>query len=245
MNKQEFLIRLEHLLSDISAEERADAMTFYENYFDDAGPENEEKVIHDLGSPERVVVSIKKNLAQTCDEGSGQTDGQKQDYNRYDSYYESYQKDPGNPSDNSSLSGRIKRKLNEWQFYREHRTFCIVMFIAILVVTIPAWGSILGGILSVIFGILGTLFGIIAACFTLAIAGIIVGISLICVGIGSLAAAIAPGLFLIGIGLVCLAFGSLFTLATAELCGRFLPWCYRSIRDLILQSKQSPGGAAA
>ena len=33
MNKEEFLKRLEQLLSDISEEERADALAFYRSYF--------------------------------------------------------------------------------------------------------------------------------------------------------------------------------------------------------------------
>lgn len=37
MNKEEFLKRLEQLLSDISEEERADALAFYRSYFEDAG----------------------------------------------------------------------------------------------------------------------------------------------------------------------------------------------------------------
>lgn len=41
MNKEEFLKRLEQLLSDISEEERADALAFYRSYFEDAGIGNE------------------------------------------------------------------------------------------------------------------------------------------------------------------------------------------------------------
>ena len=37
MNRREFLEQLERLLSDISAEEREEALAYYRNYFDDAG----------------------------------------------------------------------------------------------------------------------------------------------------------------------------------------------------------------
>ena len=40
-------------------------MQYYEDYFDEAGPENEQQVINDLGSPERVAAIIKAGLDTT------------------------------------------------------------------------------------------------------------------------------------------------------------------------------------
>ena len=62
MKREEFLKQLEQLLDGISEEEKADALTFYRSYFEDAGEENEESVIAELESPEKVAQSIKKNL---------------------------------------------------------------------------------------------------------------------------------------------------------------------------------------
>ena len=63
MKREEFLKQLEQLLDGISEEEKADALTFYRSYFEDAGEENEESVIAELESPEKVAQSIKKILA--------------------------------------------------------------------------------------------------------------------------------------------------------------------------------------
>lgn len=62
MNKEEFLKRLEELLSDISEEERADALAFYRSYFEDAGIGNEASILEELESPEKVAEVIKKDL---------------------------------------------------------------------------------------------------------------------------------------------------------------------------------------
>ena len=62
MNKEEFLKRLEQLLSDISEEERADALAFYRSYFEDAGIGNEASILEELESPEKVAEVIKKDL---------------------------------------------------------------------------------------------------------------------------------------------------------------------------------------
>ena len=51
MNRAQFMKQLEKLLSDISEEERKEALDYYESYFDDAGPEREAEVLRELGSP--------------------------------------------------------------------------------------------------------------------------------------------------------------------------------------------------
>lgn len=58
MNRTEYMAALRRALSALPEEERANALRYYEEYFDDAGPENEQKVIADLGSPEKVAGQI-------------------------------------------------------------------------------------------------------------------------------------------------------------------------------------------
>lgn len=62
MNKEEFLRQLNLLLRDIPESERREAMEFYQSYFEDAGPEKEQQIIEELGSPQEVASSIRKNL---------------------------------------------------------------------------------------------------------------------------------------------------------------------------------------
>ena len=54
MNKIEFMRQLESLLQNISEQERQEALHYYADYFDDAGPENEQAVLEALGNPARV-----------------------------------------------------------------------------------------------------------------------------------------------------------------------------------------------
>ena len=58
MNRSEYMAALRRALSVLPEEERANALRYYEEYFDDAGPENERKVIADLGAPEAVAAQI-------------------------------------------------------------------------------------------------------------------------------------------------------------------------------------------
>ena len=62
MTRKEFMEQLAVLLGGISENERREALEYYENYFDDAGPENEAAVIQELGSPGKVAAMIKADL---------------------------------------------------------------------------------------------------------------------------------------------------------------------------------------
>ena len=62
MNRIEFMKQLESLLQNVSQTEREEALQYYNDYFDDAGPENEKEVIEALGNPARVAENIKRDL---------------------------------------------------------------------------------------------------------------------------------------------------------------------------------------
>lgn len=68
MNRIEYMRRLAALLQDVPAEERVATMQYYNDYFDDAGEENEEKVIEELGSPEQVAAEMKAGLGRRTEE---------------------------------------------------------------------------------------------------------------------------------------------------------------------------------
>ena len=62
MTRSEYLTAIATLLQDISVEERKEAMKFYNDYFDEAGDENADQAIEDLGSPEEVARKIRESL---------------------------------------------------------------------------------------------------------------------------------------------------------------------------------------
>ena len=63
MSRWEFMRQLEELLSDISPNEREEALQYYNDYFNDAGRENEQEVIKALGSPEQVAGIVREGIS--------------------------------------------------------------------------------------------------------------------------------------------------------------------------------------
>lgn len=59
MNKADYLDKLSELLSDISADERNDALEYYNDYLDGDSPEDIERRMSELGTPEELADKIK------------------------------------------------------------------------------------------------------------------------------------------------------------------------------------------
>lgn len=67
MNKQEYMKELTNRLSPLplSQDDIADALRYYDEYFDEAGPEREQAVIAELGSPAYVAAQIALKLSES------------------------------------------------------------------------------------------------------------------------------------------------------------------------------------
>lgn len=63
MNKNEYMKVLAHSLRRLPKEDFDQAMEYFEEYFADAGPENEQKAIEDLGTPKEAAKELIMNLA--------------------------------------------------------------------------------------------------------------------------------------------------------------------------------------
>ena len=88
MNRIEFMEELSGLLQDIPEEDRMDALNYYNDYFDDAGAENEKNVIDELESPEKVAAKIKADREDPEDGKAGMPmdRGNRSDSSRYWKY---------------------------------------------------------------------------------------------------------------------------------------------------------------
>ena len=71
MNRNMFLVDLRKCLTFMPEAEREETLRHYEELFDQAGPENEQKVIAELGSPTKVAVNIHRGNSHRSDELAG------------------------------------------------------------------------------------------------------------------------------------------------------------------------------
>ena len=127
MDRKKFMKELEYLLQDISDEERQEALSFYENYFDEAGKENEQKVIDELGDPSRVAAIIKDGLKGKFDEGIhvGNSGFTNDDYQKN---YEVIDADSKETKKTRKETGNFRNRWNEMHSTGECQENCVSSF---------------------------------------------------------------------------------------------------------------------
>ena len=71
MNKNIFLVDLSKCLGFMTETDREEALRYYTELFDEAGPENEQKVLAQLGSPTKVAVELHRSYDRSHADTTG------------------------------------------------------------------------------------------------------------------------------------------------------------------------------
>ena len=204
MNRLEFMHQLENLLWDIPENDRLDAIAYYNDYFDEAGSENEKQVIHELGSPERVAAIIKADLNTSGNEKAEYTE-------------QGYSDGRSGVNPNTPATRKQKRQLP------------LALVIVLLVFASPVLLGIGGGLIGGVFGLLGGIIGIVAGGIGMLFGGIVSLVS----GIVKLVVSPIKGLVLIGTGSLITALGILFVLLFVVCAFKWFPKLFRNIINWI------------
>ena len=157
MNRNEFMEQLRRLLCDIPAQDREEALEYYESYFDDAGTEREEEVIRELGSPEHVAAEIKAGLNPDMNAGEYTDTG----------YHNSKDKDR---TDYPSVKGKGNHRTGGW----------IGTLISLLA------GTLAGGIVSIACGLALIVIGMMHMVISIPLGIAALGVGMVSVAIGIL-----------------------------------------------------------
>lgn len=217
MNRTEFMRQLEALLQDISFAERKEALQYYDDYFNDAGEENEQDVIAALGTPARVAQNIKRELSGN----SGENIYERASANRNEIV--KYGQPAVREEKEESKSNKSENKLS---------TEMIILIVVLCILASPL-------LLGVGSGALGILAGAVASWFALILGFGAVAIVLICVmfvlvigGILCLVSSPIQGIGVIGGGLICGGLGLLSLMLTVAMAGIATPAICRGIAKL-------------
>lgn len=219
LNKEMFLKELEKLLSDLSPEEKREAMTFYEEYFLEAGEEKEADVIRELGSPQEVSYKIHDELTGkelACVSPAAAKD------------------------EENETKPEKKEKVNGWKIA------CIVLVCMLLLpIVIPlaiAAVAVVAGLLIAFFAVLlGILIGVIG--FVVAFAA--AGVAFFILGITKLLVAPFASLILLGVSFVLLGMFVLISWLLVKIIVVILPAVIKAVWKLICMPFRKKEGARA
>ena len=222
MDRAQFMRELENLLADIPETEKREALEFYDNYFDDAGSENEVSVLRELGSPEKVAAIIKADLKGSAEQ---------YEYGEYTEhgYEDPRTKEPGQMPE--KYAGESGEKGKENRFFRKGNQAVLILAVIFLVFISPFVKGAVGGILTFAVGILLLPFWLIVGLGIGAVALLVGGIAAIVAGAGLLTVMIGTGILTIGIGCLMIALAILMVLGLISVAVRIVPKWFRKITD--------------
>ena len=199
MNRAQFMEQLKKLLSDISEEERQEALDYYESYFDDAGEDQEAEVIRELGSPGKVAAIIKEDL-----KSSSQNYGEFTETGFQDERMDDNRQMP------QSRAGR------GYHAERKGGRASVILVLIFLVFISPLIKGAVGGVLGFVVGLALLPFLIVFGIGAAVVGLFIAAVAVIGAGVGTCFSAPPFGVLIIGLGLI------LFALALVGLV--FLKW---------------------
>ena len=213
MNRIDFIAQLKRLLSDIPESDRNDAIAYYNDYFDEAGADNEAQVIQELGNPGKVAAMIRASLRNT--------DNNKGEYS--EAGYQEAGTETGRQTPTQRYVGKQPR--------RGGGKIALIIILAIF--ASPFIIGVGGGAIGVIAGLVAILFGIIVTLFGAAIAGLVAGIMGIVTGVIEMFVNPATGLLMVGSGMISLALTLTLICLAVWLVFKIVPKVFRGISNLI------------
>lgn len=258
MNKKLFLDELHRLLSDLPPEERNQAIKYYEDYFEDAGPENEQAILKELGSPQELANQIKATTQDDIEYGQGssfhrsaaypefyaqkeQSDSQNENNSTFkqtkDGFQQGHQQ-AGNGFNNNGYrqtgngfnNNSYQQAATGYNSHYQQQSARKAVWIVLFALLAITIGL---PCLSMLFGILLAIFSVIVS-IVLALFGTGGGLMIggIATFFGSFFMTTTSGigaiLFAMGIGLVLFAIGALILWVGVLFCIRFLPALFQA-----------------
>ena len=213
MNREEYMRLLAIALKDIPQSEKEEALQYYNDYFDDAGVENEQEVMKALGSPASLAESIQKEFST----GEG----------RFETYRNTYDRTNYQNAYMNNEAGKTKKKMSGGMI-----ALIVILLILALGATVI---GILIGIFGAIFGVVVSLAAVVFALICVVVACLIAAFS---VGLISPFSAVV----LVGIGLASIGLCIFLVMAIVWVFGVAIPWTVKGIGKLFKKIFGKKGG---
>lgn len=225
MNRKDYMERLEQLLLVLPVEEREEALQYYTDYFDDAGIDNEEIVISELGSPEEVAAKIRAGFSGEYGEYSEQgfediRFRENQEIVAEQGIAEGDWEEIPKEEESTGKRRAQNQNTNAWK---------IIAIVLILLVASPIIFPVGITILAVLFSLI---VAVLAILFTVGVSGFAIlfaGAAVIWAGISKIFLAPAAGILAAGVGCILLAIGILLSWMIISVSVKVVPGVIRGI----------------
>lgn len=260
MRKEEFLEKLEYLLQDVPDGDKEEAISYYRDYLEEAGPEEEEKAVEKFGSPERVAAIIRADLTGNLKDGGAFTDQGYNDERFKDPNFEVVKRLdlPDEKEDQDTKKEEYSQGADHQSYgpYKERYTesrsktvytepaakprtsnlLKVILVVLLLIVASPVILGAAGIALGAVAAVLAVAVGIVAAVFSVTTVALIAGVILGAFGVVMMMSAPLDGVFLLGFAFVGIGCGILGIVIMGLLIAaviRLVPLAWKGFTNLV------------
>jgi uncharacterized membrane protein len=209
VNRKEFLRKLQLELYKLPRHEIDDAIAYYNEYFEEAGPDQEQAVIKELGTPSKIATQIKADYAVRQLESMESNRG-----NSAGSY---------NTGTGSNKNDKSPGKLSA--------AWWVVIGIVGGIFAAPVAIPVAFALAAVLIGLFITVVALLIAGLVTAIVLIVLSIVAVIVGLTLLATSAPLAVLVIGFGLMGISLMALFTVGIVALSNLFFQFIARKHRE--------------
>lgn len=212
MNRETYLKELKKYLKRLPEDDYKNAMEYFTEYFEEAGPDHEAEAIRELGSPREAAAEL---LSALIDEKTGAAAGDKSQSRRYRS---------GDPIPQGRRSDSSLRIL---------LIVCLAIFAAPIALPLAAaaFALLLAGVAIVV--------SVVFCIFICSVSMVLVGIYSVIRAFALLTVSLPGFLVITGGGLLSVGLGCLLFIASLFLCKWFITWLVRLIQKMIGKRKEN------
>jgi len=222
VSRKEFMEELQVLLGELPAEEREEALRYYESYFEEAGADQEQVVLEELGSAGRIATQILRDYRMENGGGMYTEQGYRENENGKQSPVKYTGEEQKTESSQSSGITITKKGLSGGG---------LVIAILIAILTFPIWISLLATAFGLLMGLFGAGIGIVFGFGFGGIGCLIGGVVAFVLGAVKSVAVPVVGAGMIAIGLVLFGVGCLMIAAVGGII-KLEIWVVKGIINL-------------
>jgi len=224
VSRNEFMEELGRLLYELPIVEREEAIRYYESYFEEAGADQEQVVLDELGTPERIAAQILRDYRMENGDGMYTEQGYKENENKSQApvqYNFGEKKEEGEPAGSGVTIAR-----------KGLSGGALVAVILLAILTFPIWISILGTAFGLLMGLFGACIGITFGLGIGGIACIIGAVAAFAFGIVKTFTVPVVGAGLVAMALVLFGVGCLMLAAVGGII-KLTIWAFKGIINLL------------
>lgn len=218
MTRNEYMEQLKKYLKRLPKEDYDNAIEYFSEYFDEAGPENEQQVMEDLGEPKEAARELLLNLLEESVGDGKESSGEKESRLPAAGPADNRQSTAGHTTANHNAAGHTTATSSSDPTKKKRSPGKILLLVVLVLCASPVSLALVISALAVLFAVVVVIASVIFSLGVTSIATIAGGILTVGLGATLILKSVAAACMMVGGGFLMAGAGILIGVLTIYIC---------------------------